>query len=805
MVKNYLVITLRSLLRNRNYTLLNIAGLSIGVTACVIIYLLITYDLSFDKFNSKYERIYRVVHESYSASGTDYSSASPYPLVSAFRNDFQDIPLVTSMHYEDDVLMKIGTEKQRITNVIFADSMFFDVFDFEVISGNPRAALGEPGKVFLTQSLADKIMQDKDHLTMKLNNLLELEVAGIIADPPPTSHINFQMIVSYPSLTKEFLNGFDLNEWGITIAGYTYFVLPDNLSSQTVDSRLEALIKKYEPHVASKRKYLLQPLHDVHFSKRYTGNPGDVSNGVMINLFALGIVGVFILVMACINFVNLATALAVKKSKEIGIRKTLGARRVELTYYFLGETFLIIVFALFISLCATEWLLIWINNFTEKHIELDILGDPSLLTFLVLLVLFATMLSGFYPAAVLSGFNPVTVLKNRLSTQHSAGGGLRRALVVFQFTIAQVLIIGTLIVANQMDFFMNKPLGFNKNAIINISIPDNKIESLGAMRAKVESLPGVEGMSFSLGGPTSDNHFGTGSFLTSEGKDSEFDINFKPVDRFYNEIYGLRLKAGRWFTEAEERVTKDIENKTGFTYVVNEAYVRKIGLTDPEQILGKQITTGLNDISAEVVGVIEDFHEQSLHDEISPTVMTILPMFYYDAGIKVNGDTFSETITRIERAYQDIYPEFEFRYEFLDQYIAKLYREDNQTFTLFKIFAGVSILISCLGLYGLISFMANQKIKEVGIRKVLGASVESIVVLFGKEFFRLIIIAFVIASPITWYFMKDWLEGFAYRTPMRWTDFIIGVATTLVIALATVGYRSIRSAIANPVDALRSE
>ncbi|MEO8472122.1 MAG: FtsX-like permease family protein [Chryseolinea sp.] len=805
MIKNYFVITLRSFLRNRNYTLLNVAGLSIGVTSCVIIYLLITYDLSFDKFNTRYNDIYRVVHQSYSASGTDYSSAVPYPFFQAFRNDFPEIPMMTGIHYQEDVLMKVGTEKQRISNVIFADSLFFDVFDFKVLSGNPRTELGEPGKVFITKSLADKIMQGKDHLTMKLNNLLELEVAGIIADPPPTSHINFSMIVSYPSLTKDFLSGFDLDEWGMVSKGFSYFVMPENLSSQSVEKKLQSFLKKYEPSQIDKGKYILQPLSDIHFTRFYNGNPGDVSNDKMANLITLGIVGVFILVMACINFVNLSTALAIKKSKEIGIRKTLGAKRSELTCYFIGETFLIIALAMLISLGTTEWLLIGLNNFTEKKLELNLLSDPALIGFLVLLMTFATLLSGFYPAVILSGFNPITVLKNKMSATGSSSGGIRKVLVVFQFTIAQVFIIGTVIVANQMDVFMKTPLGFEKNAIINIGIPDNKKESLESMRTKIEALQGVEGLSISLGGPTSDNHFGTGSYLTSENKDSEFEINLKPVDRFYSEIYGLHVKAGHWFTEAEERTPKNIETKTGFVYVVNEAYLRKVGFTDPEQIIGKQITTGLNEISAEVIGVIEDFHDKSLHGEISPMVMINFPFFYYDAGVKLNTATFQETIGGIEKIYQEIYPEFDFHYEFLDQYLAKLYREDNQTFTLFKIFAGVSILISCLGLYGLISFMANQKLKEVGIRKVLGASVENIVVLFGKEFVRLIIIAFVIATPITWYFMKDWLSSFAYRAPIRWTDFIIGISATLTIALLTVGYRSVRSAVANPVDALRGE
>ncbi len=806
MIKNYLLITFRHFIRNRNYTLINVLGLSVGVTACIIIYLLIHYELSFDKFNRKYDRIYRIVQQSTSTSGVEYGSAIPYPLISTFRNDFTDVPLATGMHYQEDVLMKIGTTKQRVGSVLFADSLFFSVFNYEVLSGNPQVELGEPGKVFLTKSLADKIMQGRDHLTITLDNQMELEVVGIIADPPATSHISFDMVVSFPSLTPEFLNGLPLTEWSMTIAGYGYFVLPDQMSPQTIDDRLKEFVKKYRSDETDKHKFLVQPLSDVHFSKEYTEAPGP-ANVDTSTLIIMGILGVFILTIACINFVNLATALAVKKSKEIGIRKTLGARRGQLTLYFLGETFIIILISILISLCITEWSLRWINVFLEKKLEMNLFSNLSLVIFLAGLTLFSTVLSGFYPAVILSGFNPIAVLKNKMAAQGSSGAGVRKVLVIFQFIIAQVLIIGTLIVADQMDYFMNKPLGFEKNAIINVNIPDNKPELMESFRTRLDGIAGVGIVSFSLGSPTSDNNFGTGSYLTEKGKEESFSITVKPVDRFYKDVYGLQLKAGRWFTEAEEKSVANAVRKEDrrYVYIVNETFVKKLGYSQPEEAIGKFISTGINNINAEIVGVVGDFHTASLHDEIIPTVLLNFPYFYYDAGIRINSTSLAEVVKEVGKAFDTVYPEYEFRYEFLDQHLAQQYRQDERTFTLFKIFSGVSIFIGCLGLYGLISFMANQKLKEVGIRKVMGASSGSIVALFSKEFVKLIVIAFVIAAPLTWYFMHEWLNGFAYRTSIQWTDFMIGIAATLTIALSTVSYRAIRSAVSNPVEVLRTE
>lgn len=806
MIRSYLTIAFRNFLRNRTYTLINVLGLSIGITSCVIIFLLITNDLSFDKFHLKYDRIYRVVLDSKSGSGLEQNTTTPYPFADAFRNDFPAIPLMTQFHLHNEAVMRIETEKHRVSNVLFADSVFFNVFDFKVLSGNPYVDLGEPGKVFLTKSLADKIMNGKETATIKLNNKTELEVVGIIADPPPNSHINFSMVASRASLTPEFI-GFPLDSWGMTMSAFTYIVLPSGSNASLVEEQLGTFGGKYFSQEDKIRKtFKLQALSEIHFDDVYTENPGTGSNANVSDLTVMAILGLFILAIACMNFINLATALAVKKSKEIGIRKTLGAKRAQLSFYFLGETFLLTLFSVIISLCVVEWLLRWLNNFLEISLELNLLSNPLLILFLVSLIFVTTVLAGFYPAIVLSGFNPLAVLKNKMAASGSSGTSVRKVLVVFQFMIAQILIMGTLIIANQMSYFREKDLGFDGEAVITVSIPENKPELMESFRARLNGITDIKKISFSLGAPTSDNNFTTNFFVTEKGPQELYKVAIKPADRHYLDTYGLKLIAGRWFTEADERAaTKLDDKKAEFVYIINEAAVRQLGFNNPSDIIGKKITTGIGDLSKEVVGVVQDFHTSSLRQEIEPVILMNISQFYYEAGIKVSAENLSKTISATEGAWSEVFPEYNFEYAFLDDYLMKLYQHDDRTFTLFKIFAAISIFIGCLGLYGLISFIAAQKLKEVGIRKVLGASVTSIMVLFSREFVKLIVVAFLIAAPLAWYFMNQWLEGFAYHTSIPWTVYVIGIVSTLLIALITVSYRSAQAAISNPAETLRTE
>lgn len=806
MIRNYLTITFRNFLRDRSYTLINVLGLSIGVTACIIIFLLIDYDLQFDKLHSHYDQVYRVVQRDDSPSGGP-GAAVPYPLPKAFRNDFPEVPLVTQVHSQSEAFIRVDDDKFKVENVLFADSLFFEVFDFGVVSGNPRVELGQPGKAFLTQSLADKILKGREHATLKIDNRVAVEVVGIIADPPPSSHITYNMIVSMESFDGDFIGGFALDHWGMTAAGFTYIVLPDNISPESVNERLKPFVRKYlSPEDAQRKSYVLQPLRDIHFGNEFTENPGSVPNASYTQLWVMGVLGLFILVIACINFVNLATALAIRKSKEIGIRKTLGAARPQLAAYFLGETLMLTAVAVLISLCIVEWTIPWLNGFLEKNLDMRLFSNPTLWLFLLALTTLVTVLSGFYPALILSGYNPSVVLKNKITTQRSGSAGVRKVLVVCQFMIAQVLIMGTLIISNQMQYVSNTSLGFDKEAVVNIPIPDNDPDKIASLRARLEPNADIRHVSISIGAPTSSNSFGTGFFLSDRGPEDRYSVSVKSVDRHYLETYGLKMKAGRWFNEADEK-SADVglpDSLRRYGYIINEVASEKLGFS-PEEALGKRITTGIYSINAEIVGVVENFHVASLHDEIKPVVMLVVPQFYYDAGVKLNMHNIRATLAFIETQWKEVYPDYYFEYNFLDEELAEQYRQDDRTFTLFKVFAGVSIFIACLGLYGLISFMANQKLKEVGIRKVLGASMASIVLLFSKEFIKLIVIAFVIAAPLAWYFMTQWLDNFAYKTTISPLVFVIALVCTLLISLLTVSYRSVRAAMTNPAETLRTE
>lgn len=809
MVKNYIRIVFRTFLRNRNYTIINTLGLSLGISMCMIIFLIISYEVRFDRFHTKSDRIYRIVMEDKQPEGTEYSGVTPYPLTKAFRNDFAEVPLVTQLHYEGDAYAKVGAEKLNVEQVLFADSLFFDVFDFKVLSGNPRVELGEPGKAFLTESLAARMFAGRQPTTIRINNELDLDVAGIIADPPPNSHISFSMVISMPSLSSAFVADMPIDEWGLSASGYVYIVLPDQVAKGQLEERFRPFISKYMSAEDAARKSLhLQPLSSIHFDEQFTNNPGEAENAVRSNLIVLGAIGVFILAIACVNFVNLSTAMAVRKSKEIGIRKTLGAGRGQLTRYFLGETFVLTLFSILLSLCVCEWMLPWVNNFLNKSLELDLINDIQFTGFLIGLLLITSLLAGLYPSLFLARLNPIAILKNKTAVSQNSGSSLRKVLVAFQFFIAQGLVVGTLIISDQMEFIRSKPLGFEKDAIVNLPIQNPDKATFEKLRSRLEAHSSIASVTFALGAPTSDNNVTTSYSLAEEGTLSrKFFMNLKPVDRFYIDLYNIQLLAGRTFTESDEKAS-DFglpSDQQRFTFIVNESTASQLGFEKAEDIVGKKIKVGVNDVTGEIIGVVKDFHVSSLRNELGPVVMMSLPQFYYDAGIKVNGGQVKESMAFLEDVWKDMFPDNVFEYRFLDEQIAKSYEEEQRTFTLFKVFSGMTLFIACLGLYGLVSFMASQKLKEVGIRKVLGASVNQIILLFSKEFVALILIAFVVAAPLMWYAMSEWLSGFAYQSGISWHAFAIAVVATLMVALLTVGYKALKAATLNPVDTLRNE
>ena len=808
MFQNYLRITLRNLQKNKWYSIINIIGLTIGITASLIIFIYINQELSYDKFHKDAERIYRITRSSESATGVDQTVSVPYPLIGALKDDFTQFESSTLYHSDDEPLAVVDGEKFIVDHVLFADSSFFDVFSFKVISGNPKKDLGEPNKAFLTASLAEKLFDDQNPVgkKIKLRNKIEVTVAGLMEDVPPTSHLRFNMLVSYPTFTSDYMGFemFDIKDWEMTAEGYAYVKLKEDASLSEVENQFVKVVDKHyggEDQII--RSFKLQPLQDIHFNQKM-GSPSSINP---TSLWALGIIGLFILVIACVNFINLSTALAVRKSKEVGVRKSLGAGRGELIRQYLADTFIVTTLSGLLAVGIAERMIILFNQYFEKELTMNLFESPEILLFVFIVIVVVALLSGLYPAVVLSGYNPVKALKNNIHSQSSSSLFLRKGLIIVQFFISQVLIISTIVIASQMDYFTSKPLGFDKDAIISINLEKNDPETLETFRNRLMSDAHISDVSFALGPPISNSVFSTHYYLTGKGRDQEYRVQIKPVDYHYLNTYGIKLKYGRWFTPGEGDRAHSIleEENPDISYILNETAVKKLGFNNPEEAIGELISTGVNNISAPIVGIVEDYHLGSFHEEIMPAVMMHLPMFYYNAGVKLNTSDMKEAIGHVESVYTEMFPDNLFDYEFLDDEVRDFYVEEQRTFVLFKIFSGISIFISCLGLLGLISFIVNQRTKEVGVRKVLGAGVGSIIALFSRDFMILVLMAFVLATPAAWYAMDLWLSDFAYQIDMQVWFFALAIVISGVITFITIGYQSYKAAVSNPVDALRDE
>ncbi|MEM7108254.1 MAG: FtsX-like permease family protein, partial [Bacteroidota bacterium] len=574
-----------------------------------------------------------------------------------------------------------------------------------------------------------------------------------------------------------------------------------------------AVNKYYSEDEAEGRKFHLQPLANIYYNADWYS--GAVNKNT---LWSLGIIGVFIVLVGCVNFVNLASALALKKSKEIGIRKTMGAAKGQLITQSLSETFLVSLVSGLLAVGATELLIPLFNTYFSLELVLDVFTDGNVSQFLMAVIITVTLLAGLYPAFVLSSYNPVKALKNTMNTPSSSALILRKSLIAGQFVISQILIICTIIVANQMEYFRSKPLGFETEAIINVPLPDNDRDKLARFRDQVLTNSNVEKVSFSVGAPSSRNNVNSHFYLTSEGKENKHDAEFKIADHAYLETFGLDLKYGRWFNPSEEdQVEKQFElrdllkdsdeekENTLISYILNETAAKTLGFSDPEEALGQTIITGVGDLQGEIVGIIADYHLKSLHQKIEPAVMLPWPSFYFDAGLKISTGDMPGTLSHVEKAYDQLFPDEIFDYNFLDDTIASFYEAEKRTYSLFSLFAIISILISCLGLLGVISFVVAQRTKEIGVRKVLGAKISAIVTLFSKDFMQLVVIAFFISTPIAWYVMDTWLQDFAYSIAIHFWVFALALIISGIITFTTISVQSVKAALANPVDALRDE
>ncbi|HUZ58543.1 MAG TPA: ABC transporter permease [Hanamia sp.] len=798
MFKNYLKTALRNLLRHKSNSFINIAGLIVGFAAFLLIFVVIQYEQSFDNFHPNKSNIYRVVRIGKNANNKEYRSGVPFPVTLGLRTDFPQLTNAAAISGDNNVQVDVadadGSVKKKFkeTYVFTAEPQFFKMFNFPLAAGSINS-LNEPNTVFLTKDVAIKYFGNWRKATNKTLHIYgqNMKVAGILKNPPANTDFPLSVVVSYATLTHNL----DMNDWGsISDNNYCFVQLNKDYSRQRFDKLLAGFVDKHIKPVNPNYDLSLQPLSEIHYDERYGNFSGRTFSKDLI--LALSLIALFLLVIACVNFINLTTAQAINRAREVGVRKALGSNRMQLVWQFLGETGVTTFISLLFSLAVVLLCIPFMNNLLDIHLLTVVLHSSKFILFMLSALVVVTILSGFYPALVLSGFKSVNVLKGALPNQNNKGISLRRGLVILQFVIAQALIIGTLVVASQMNYFRTADMGFDKKAVINAGIPG---DSLSRTKARVlfnelNKVPGVEDVSFSTFTPSAGGGWYTDLRLPdNRSNNPDMIVSMMPADTSFFSLYNLPLVAGRIYYPSD----------TMREFVVNEMVIKKLGIQNPENAIGKLVN--VNGKTCPIVGVVKDFHSNSLRDPIGPIVMTTIKNAYGQANIKINMSKAKTVIAALRNIWDKNYPDYVFEYNFLDQSIAAYYKQENQLSQLYKIFAGIAIFISCLGLYGLISFMGVQRKKEIGIRKVLGAPVRDIMIMLLREFTILISIAFLIAAPIAWYFMNEWLQQYTYRITIGLWFFATTIISSLIIAWLTVGYTVVKAALANPVDSLRTE
>jgi predicted permease len=807
MLKNFFVTAFRNLKRNKTYSLINILGLALGISSALVLFKFISFHKSFDTHQSNYEQLYRLVRHEISANNTDKDIGVPIPLLKAFRTEYPDVGEVAMIQYAEKGQFTITNDQGNQTrfleeNIGFADESFFRLFDVEMIAGNKETALSGLGQVILSASLVTKYygytgvnVSQAVGKTIRLDNKVDLIISGIMEDPPLNTELPFKAIATFLS-AKDIFPLFSETNWGSVSSSTNMFLLKnESVTEEDIEAKLADLIAKYQPEEKDTEEIHLQPLSDVHHNEAYISQAGEVVSKQL--LWGCAVVAVILIITACINFINLATAQAVRRAKEVGVRKVMGGSKAQLITQFMSETFLITMVAMVLSLGISELVLNRLDWLLGYELTLDLANDPVMVTILFGIVVTVTLLAGLYPSFILSSLSPVGAMRRSKSGAVSGKFNMRRGLVVAQFFISQFLIICTLVVISQLNHFYQADLGFTKKSIVSFNMPEPGHSKERLLKDRLLSNPNVEMLSFHVGAPLSKNNLGSNFNYAPLANDTDFDAQFKVVDENYLDLFGIELLAGRNLTAADTL----LENA-----LISETVMHMIGFDDPQEVVGVKVKTSFNG-GKTIVGVFKDFHAYSLKTEMRPIFMIGFPRFNLEGAVRIAGDEakVNEVMATVQREWEQLFPEYTFESTVLEDSIAEDYKQEADLLTLFQIFSGIAIFIGCLGLYGLVAFIANQKTKEIGVRKVLGATVSQIIAIFSKELLSLIAFSFLIAAPLGYYVMDRWLQDFEYNVSVEAWMFLAAIAFTLLIGGFTTGFRSLRAAKANPVDSLRSE
>ncbi|MCI0692125.1 ABC transporter permease [candidate division KSB1 bacterium] len=799
MLKNYLLIALRTILKHKAFSAINLFGLAVGIACFVVIMLYVQDELAYDSFHADADRIYRVVKDFVNDDGSKVPDATTPPgLMPAMAREIPEIEqavrIFPSWGYKP--LLTYGEKTFYEERFLRVDSTFFEIFSFPFVRGEAKSAFAQPLSIVLTQSLAKKYFGDEDPMgkTLVFERRHPLQVSGILEDVPAQSHFKFDFLISIRSLSQDFQSGYQMDTiWG-WYNFYTYIKIKPNTAIASVEPKIQKVFKANQPQ--NDNVFYTQPLaglDGIHLTSHLKWELEPNSDNLYIYVFLT--IALFVIFIAGINYVNLTTAKSALRAREVGLRKVVGAFRNSLVLQFLSESVLMAILAALAAIALSEVGLPFFNTITQKELSLFSSDSRAIWLLVAATTLVLGVTAGLYPAFYLSSFQPISVLK-KLRTTGKSWFDLRKALVVFQFTLSVILIVGIIVIQKQMGFIQAVKLGFDKDQVAvirNVGALPNRGEAVRAALAQITGVKNVASCDGMIGGQNWTNS------LRMKGSNNSQLVNFLSVGYDFLETLGIELKEGRDFSPEFPADTND-------AIILNETAVKQLGV--PEPVLGQQIVWAEDQDTtyyAKVIGVVKDFHFTSLRLEIKPFAFVITPSRTWLFALKMSGQNLRQTLAQIESTWSSLVPGRPFDYYFLDESLDKLYRSEQNFRTVFSAMTLLSVIIACLGLFGLAAFTAEQRTKEIGIRKVLGATVSGVTVLLSKDFAKLVMIAYVIACPIAWYAMQKWLQGFAYRIDMGWWVFALAGGLALAIALFTVSTQAIKAALANPVDSLRYE
>ncbi len=803
MFNNYLKIAFRNLIKHKFYSIINISGLAIGIAACLLMLLYVQDELSYDKHFENADHIYRLNQEIQMSSMVSHTATVPFPLTPNLVNDFPEISSASKIFrpssWGNAPFIRIGDQQFVEEDFLFADATVLDIFDFEFRSGNQSIALQAPNHILITESIAQKYFSNEDPIgkTIRYNNSMDFEVAGVLEDIPHNSHLKFNLLASFEGMRELWNNWQGFETHWVWVAAWSYLRLPDEETAARLQDYLPTFVQKHYPATLQENevKLSLQKVTDIHLHSNLELE--FKTNSDMIYVYVFSAIALLILLIACINFMNLATARSAGRAKEVGMRKVLGAYRMTLMKQFLGEAFLLSFISLVLALIIIHLVMPWFNMLTGKYLTIDYFDNWIMLAGLVVLGLFVGIISGSYPAFFLSAFRPVETLKSSIS-RGAGSSSVRKVLVVGQFVVSITLLICIGIIYNQLDYIRSKNLGFNKEQVVlfdNYGGLQNQYTAF-----KNELLGDASVLSVSrIGGSIPGAQFGIeNAFIPEEWpRDKQQWLSVLFVNHDFVDVLGLELTAGREYSP-------EFSSDSSTAFMLNEAAVKKFGWEgDP---IGRSIDRvqpdGSVQFTGKVIGVVKDFHFRPLHESLKPLVIQFGGGPY---AVRMSGTNIPATMAHIQESWKKFVPDWPLNYKFLDDNLDQLYRKDEKLSKIIQYFTMLAIFIACLGLLGLASFTAERRTKEIGVRKVLGATIPSLIVLTSKEFTRLVVIAFIVASPIAYLAADSWLQNFAYRTDIGVGVFLIAGFVALSIALVTVGYHAVKAALLNPVESLRYE